>query len=98
MTEIIINIVMAVVAVGSLCVTGYVNIKKKIQLEAENAINDAEDTDLVGAEKMEQAIDSVLAALPRVALTFVTRDAIRKVIQTVFDGMETYARKQQKEK
>lgn len=94
----VLNIILAVLSVALLLVSAWIGIKKKIQLEAENAINDAEDTDLVGAEKMEQAIDNVLAALPKVALTFVSRDAVRNVIQVVFDGMEKYARKQVKEK
>lgn len=94
----VLNIILAVLSVALLLVSGWIGIKKKIQLEAENAINDAEDTELVGAEKMERAIDSVLAALPVPAQLFVTRDVIETVIQATFDGMEIYAKRQLEKK
>lgn len=93
-TEIILSIASCVVTVAALIFSYYVTIKKKITQEALGAINSAEDTDKIGAEKMADAVEEVYAIIPAVAKPFVSRKLIETIIQSVFDKVEEYAEKQ----
>ena len=92
--ELILTIVSGVVTVLSVVLGYYQYIKKKIEQEALNAINKAEDTDKIGAEKMRDAVKTVYELIPSVAKPFVSEKLIETVIQGVFDKVEEYARKQ----
>jgi predicted subunit of tRNA(5-methylaminomethyl-2-thiouridylate) methyltransferase len=77
----------------------YQHVKKKLEQEALDAINKAEETDKIGAEKMQDAIKMVKDMIPSVAKPFISDTLIETVIQSVFDKVEDYARKQlEKEK
>lgn len=72
----------------------YQFIRKKIEEEALDAINKAEDTDKIGKEKLQDAVETVYSLLPPVAKPFVSKQFIEMVIQQVFDKVEEYAQKQ----
>lgn len=93
-TELILGIVSCVVTVIALIFSYYVAIRKKIQQEALGAINSAEDTDKIGAEKMADAVEEVYAIIPVVAKPFISKKLVETIIQSVFDKVEEYALKQ----
>lgn len=92
--ELILTIVSGVVTVLSVVLGYYQYIKKKIEQEALNAINKAEDTDKVGQEKMKEAVQTVYSLIPVVARPFISEKLVEMIIQNVFDKVEEYAHKQ----
>ena len=69
-------------------------IKNKILAAANNAINTAEDTDKVEAEKMAVALAEIQKILPIGAKFIFTEERIRTLLQAAFDGIEMFAKKQ----
>ena len=99
MKEIILQLVLLVVTVFFGLLSYYIHIRRTLEKEALDAINDAEKTDKIGAEKMKQAVETVYSALPVAVKPFISKSLIETVIQGVFDKVEDYARKQsEKEK
>lgn len=97
--ELILTIVSSVITVAAAILGYYQHIKKRLEQEALNAINKAEETDKIGAEKMQDAIEMVYDMIPAVARPFISEKMVEMVIQGVFDKVEDYARKQlEKEK
>ncbi len=94
--EIIISIVSIVCTIVSILCGYYIYIRKKIEQEALNAINKAEDTGKVGKEKMAEAVETIYNILPAFVRPFISKDMIEIVVQGVFDKMEEYVRKQVK--
>ena len=92
--ELILTIVSSVIAVAAAILGYYQHIKKRIEQEALDAINKAEETDKIGAEKMQDAIKMVYGMIPAVARPFISEEMVELVIQRVFDKVEDYARKQ----
>lgn len=92
--ELILTIVSSIIAVAAAILGYYQHIKKRIEQEALDAINKAEETDKIGAEKMQDAIKMVYDMIPDVARPFISEEMVELVIQRVFDKVEDYARKQ----
>ena len=94
MIETILTIIFAIFTIIGAGVSYYFYIKSKITEVANTAINSAEDTDKVEAEKMEVAITEIEKILPVGAKVFFTRERIRIIVQAAFDGIEIFAKKQ----
>lgn len=94
--ELILTIVSSVITVAAAILGYYQHIKKRLEQEALNAINKAEETDKIGAEKMQDAIEMVYDMIPTVAKPFMSKKMVEMVIQGVFDKVEEYVRKQVK--
>ena len=94
--EIIVTIVSIVCTIVSILCGYYIYIRKKIEQEALDAINKAEDTDKIGKEKMAEAVETIYNILPACVRPFISKDMIELVVQGVFDKMEEYVRKQVK--
>lgn len=92
--ELILTIVSPFITVSAAIVGYYQHIKKRLEQEALNAINKAEETDKIGTEKMQDAIEMVYDMIPVVAKPFISKKMVELVIQGVFDKVEDYARKQ----
>lgn len=92
--ELILTIMSSVLTVVATILGYYQHIKKRLEQEALNAINKAEETDKIGAEKMQDAIKMVYDMIPAVARPFISEKIVEMVIQGVFDKVEEYARKQ----
>ena len=87
--------ILSIVCTLVLVIIGYYQfIKKKIEEDALDAINKAEDTDKIGKEKLQDAVETVYSLLPPVAKPFVSKQFIELIIQQVFDKVEEYAQKQ----
>ena len=78
----------------ALLISYYFYIKKLIEEQALDAINNAEDTKLIAAEKLTHAVEAVYSMLPTVVKPFVSKAVIEAVIQCAFDKVEAYAQKQ----
>lgn len=92
--ELILSIVSCLFTLAAIVISYYLAIRKKIEQEALNAINKAEDTDKIGEEKMQDAVEIVYDIIPAVAKPFISKKLIKTIIQSVFDKVEEYARKQ----
>ena len=92
--ELILSIVSCLFTLVAIVISYYLAIRKKIEQEALNAINKAEDTDKIGEEKMQNAVEIVYDIIPAVAKPFISKKLIETIIQSVFDKVEEYARKQ----
>ena len=92
--ELILTIVSSVITVAAAILGYYQYIKKRIEQEALNSINKAEETDKIGEEKMQDAIERVYGMIRAVAKPVISNEMVELVIQRVFDEVEEYARKQ----
>lgn len=72
----------------------YLYVKKLIESNALDAINKAENTDLIAGEKMVEAVNTIYEMLPTVVKPFINKVLIETVIQGVFNKVEEYAKKQ----
>lgn len=86
----IINIILVIASVVLGIFECRSQIKSIIANAANEAINAAEDRNLIGEEKMQKAIDFVFTKIPAIFKPFITKDSIRKVIQAVFDKIESF--------
>ena len=94
MLETILTIVFAILTIVGAGVSYYFYVKNKILNAANDAINTAEDTDKVEAEKMEIAVQEIIKILPAGAKVIFTEARIRVLLQHAFDGIELFANKQ----
>lgn len=92
--EIVATIVSVVCTILAVIAGYYIYIRKKIEEEALDAINRAEDTDKHGEEKLEEAVQTVYDVLPQVIKPFISKEFLKTIIQKVFDKVEEYAKKQ----
>lgn len=92
--EYVLTILSIICTVVAVVISYYQFIKQKIEREAIDAINKAEDLDKIGAEKMKEAVKTVYAVIPAIAKPFVSEVLVETIIQSVFDKVEEYARKQ----
>lgn len=92
--ELILSIVSCLFTLVAIVISYYFAVRKKIEQEALNAVNKAEDTDKLGEEKMQDAVETVYDIIPAVAKPFISKKLVETIIQSVFDKVEEYARKQ----
>lgn len=90
----IINIVLVVVTIIATLVGYYFKIKEKVSKEINNLINDAEDGESVGAEKMKSVVDNLYSLVPVPYRGILNKDVLEKMVQLAFDKIEEYAKKQ----
>ena len=79
------EILLTALGVGLTLFGGYITILLKVRKEAEGAINAAEELDLLGAMKMEAAIETVYTTLPKAIRPFIQKEFIKMILQGVFD-------------
>ena len=96
--ELVATIISVVCTVVSVIAGYYIYIRKRIEEEALDAINKAEDTDKHAEEKLEEAVETVYNVLPSVINPFISRGLLKTIIQKVFDKVDEYAKKQLQKK
>lgn len=96
--ELVATIISVVCTVVSVIAGYYIYIRKRIEEEALDAINKAEDTDKHAEEKLEEAVETVYNVLPSVIKPFISRGLLKTIIQKVFDKVDEYAKKQLQKK
>ena len=94
--NIIINIGLALLLLVVVCVAFYFYILGKVYKEGADAINEAEQDDKEGKEKLDLAVSHIYDAIPAVLRPIITRTVITGIVQMLFDKIEAYARKQAK--
>ena len=96
MTDTILTISFALLTIIVTIYSYYLAIRKKVEACALDAINEAEELEAVGKEKMRAAVDTVYSIVPLVAKPFLSKELIEVIIQSIFDKVEEYAKKQTK--
>lgn len=92
--DLILNLLYLIVGFFAICFSYYFNIKSKLSEHVNEAINNAEDLEATGEEKMEAAIEHVMKYVPAIAKPFLSKDVVKILIQNSFDIIEAYANKQ----
>ncbi len=94
MMDNVLTIISILLTLAAVCVSYYLYIKKVIERKSLDAINNAENTDKEGKEKLADAVEEVYSVLPVVVKPFISRAVVETIIQTIFDKVEEYAQKQ----
>ena len=90
----IINIVLVALTIISTAIGYYFKVKQTITNKINGLINEAEDTDAIGAEKMEKVVNDLYYLVPVPYRGVLNKDVIQKMVQFAFDKIEAYAQKQ----
>ena len=90
----IINIVLVALTIISTAIGYYFKVKQTITNKINGLINEAEDTDAIGAEKMEKVVNDLYYFVPVPYRGVLNKDVIQKMVQFAFDKIEAYAQKQ----
>lgn len=96
--EYVLTIIAILCTLVAISICYYQSVKKKIEEEALDAINKAEDTDKTGEEKMREAVATVYGMIPIIAKPFINEKVIEAIIQSIFNKVEEYAKKQVEKK
>lgn len=92
--EIILTIVFAIFTIAGILVSYYFYIKSKITKAIADEVDNAEIDDIEGPKKKAEVIAQLQTLIPAVLKPFITYAMLDKLVQTVFDGIERYAKKQ----
>ncbi len=90
----ILNIALIVLTVLSTLVGYYFKIKEKIFKEINGLINNAEDGESIGADKMQSVVDNLYKLVPAPYKGILNKNVLEKMVQMAFDKIEEYAKKQ----
>ena len=90
----IINIALIVLTIISTLIGYYFKIKEKIQKEINGLINNAEDGETIGADKMQSVVDNLYKLVPIAYRGILNKNVLEKMVQMAFDKIEEYAKKQ----
>jgi uncharacterized membrane protein YdjX (TVP38/TMEM64 family) len=94
----IVSIIASLIAIAGGFINYYFQVKKSIAEAAPGAIDRAESLDKIGKEKFDNAVNYITELIPVVIKPFIPKSVIEKMIQGVFNKMESYAKKQEKDK
>lgn len=75
-------------------VFGFVYSYLKAKGLATDAVNNAEQLEAEGKEKLVEAINEVVSKLPAVVKLVITKSMIEKMVQSAWEKAEAYAKKQ----
>ena len=87
------QIVLSALTVILIFINYYFSVKSSLQKSAGDAINNAENCDLDGKEKMKVAVSQISKLVPTVLKPFFTDEVIETILQGVFDKMQEFAKK-----
>ena len=90
----ILNIVLIVLTIISTLIGYYFKVKEKISKEINGLINNAEDGESIGADKMQSVVDNLYKLVPIAYRGILDKNVLEKMVQKAFDKIEEYAKKQ----
>lgn len=90
----ILNIILIVLTIISTLLGYYFKVKEKISKEINGLINNAEDGESIGKDKMEQVVDNLYKLVPIPYRGILNKNVLEKMVQMAFDKIEEYAKKQ----
>lgn len=96
--EIILTVAFAILTIVGIFVSYYFYVKNKITKAIAGEIDSAEVDDVEGPKKKAEVIAQLQTLIPAVLKPFITYNMLDKLVQTVFDGIERYAKKQVEKK
>lgn len=73
----ILTILFGLLSAGSIFLSYYFNIKAKLQEAAEDAINIAEELDMIGTEKLNAATEQVYILVPTALKPFLNKELVK---------------------
>lgn len=92
--EIILTAVFAILTIAGSLVSYYFYIKSKITKAIADEVDNAEIDEAEGPAKKAEVIAQLQKLIPAVLKPFITYSMLDALVQTVFDGIERYAKKQ----
>ena len=92
--EIILTVVFAILTIAGILVSYYFYVKNKITKAIADEVDNAENDDVEGYAKKAEVIAQLQKLIPAVLKPFITYKMLDALVQTVFDGIERYAKKQ----
>lgn len=90
----ILNIALIILTILSTLVGYYFKIKEKILKEINGLINNAEDGESIGADKMQNVVDNLYKLVPAPYKGILNKNVLERMVQLAFDKIEEYAKKQ----
>lgn len=90
----IVSIVLAVLVVVFGFVSYYFYIRNKIQQAIASGIDNAEELEQIGEEKMAVVISALKQIIPAIVRPFISDSLLESLVQSVFDSMKAFAEKQ----
>ena len=90
----ILSIIFGVVSAIVSFIGYYFYVKSEIYRKTEDAVSCAEATGEVGREKLKSATEQLYLTVPTFLRPFISRDAVEMAVQSAFDKIEEYARRQ----
>ena len=90
----ILNIALIVLTILSTLIGYYFKIKERVLKEINGLINEVEDGESIGAEKMQSVVDNLYKLVPTPYRGILNKDVLEKMVQMAFDKIEEYAKKQ----
>ena len=90
----ILNIALIILTILSTLIGYYFKIKEKVLKEINGLINNAEDGESIGKDKMNQVVNDLYSLVPIAYKGIFNKEFIRKLVQKAFDKIEEDANKQ----
>ena len=88
----------AILTIAGILVSYYFYVKNKITKAIADEVDNAEIDDVEGPAKKAEVIAQLQKLIPAVLKPFITYKMLDALVQTVFDGIERYAKKQVEKK
>ena len=92
--ELFLTILSSVLTIGAAIFAYYLYVKKNISEKAVELINNAEDLDVVGAEKKSIVVAELYRMVPAAFKGFITTDVLDGLVQMLFEQIQAFAKKQ----
>lgn len=92
----IFSIIFGVVSLLLSFIGYYFYIKSEVYRKTEDAVNNAEAEGTVGKEKLKAATEQLYAVVPALLKPFFSREQVEHAVQTAFEKIEEYAKRQKK--
>ena len=90
----ILNIALIILTILSTLIGYYFKIKEKVLKEINGLINNAEDGESIGKDKMQSVVDNLYKLVPAPYKGILNKNMIEKMVQLAFDKIEKYKKKQ----
>ena len=92
--EEIFSIIFGLISVLLSFIGYYFYVKSEIYRKTEDAVNNAETQETLGREKLKIATEQLYMTVPSLLKLFFTREQVELIVQSAFDKIEEYAKKQ----
>lgn len=95
-TETFLSMIFGLISVALSLIGYYFYIRSEIYKSTEDAVNNAENTDKIGKEKLSTATEQLYLTVPTLLRPFFSKKRLEKAVQYAFERIEEYAKKQKR--